>query len=217
MTASLYPLFLNLRNRTCVVVGGNEMAEAKARELLSAGARIRLIAPVVTAQISEWAQADSVEWRPRVYANGDLRDAFLVVSIADPDTNARVFEDAEKQKVFCNAVDDIPQCNCYASAVVRRGPLQIAISTGGNSPALAQRLRKELEQQFSEEYGPWVQQLGEQRTLLFQDKTITADARRTILHDQASPAALQVFRTSRRQQGAGHPSVKIAEGSEHGP
>jgi precorrin-2 dehydrogenase/sirohydrochlorin ferrochelatase len=216
MTANLHPLFLNLRNRTCVVVGGREMAEAKARELLDAGARIRLIAPEVTHQISAWVQAGFLEWEPRAYANGDLRDAFLVVVIADSDTNARVFADAEKQNTFCNAVDDIPHCSCYASAVVRRGPLQIAISTAGNSPALAQRLRKELERQFSEEYGPWVQQLGEMRALL-QNKKMAAETRRKILHDQASVAAFEGFRTTHCREGDGHPSVKIPEGSGNTP
>jgi precorrin-2 dehydrogenase len=77
---------------------------------------------------------------------------FLVVSVAHTETNARVFEEAEMLQTFCNAVDDIDHCNCYASAVVRRGPLQIAISTAGKSPALAQRLREELEERFGEEY-----------------------------------------------------------------
>lgn len=196
MTPSLYPLFLNLRNRTCVVVGGSEIAEAKTRELLDAGARVRLIAPEVTRQISAWAQAGTLEWTPRVYASGDLQDAFLVVSASDAAANGCAFTDAERQHTFCNAVDDIPNCGCYASAVVRRGPLQIAISTAGNSPALAQRLRKEFEAQFSEDYGPWVRQLGETRAALFQDTKLTAETRRKILHDQASREAFEAFCTS---------------------
>jgi precorrin-2 dehydrogenase/sirohydrochlorin ferrochelatase len=142
MSGNLYPLFLNLQGRTCVVVGGTEMAEGKTRELVDAGARIRLIAPEVTNQISAWVQEGKLHWEPKVYEAGDLREAYLVVSVADTDTNARVFADAEAQHIFCNAVDDIQHCSCYASAVVHRGPLQIAISTAGNSPALAQRLRK---------------------------------------------------------------------------
>jgi len=212
MTANLYPLFLNLRDRTCVVVGGSEMAEAKARELLDAGARIRLIAPQVTKQISAWVRAGAMAWEPRAYAGGDLQGAFLVVSIADAETNARVFADAEEQGTFCNAVDDISHCSCYASAVVRRGPLQIAISTGGNSPALAQRLRKEFEGQFSEEYGPWVEYLGKTRTVLLRNMGITSDARREILHQQASVAAFEAFRTSRHEEG-NSPSVNIRGGS----
>lgn len=212
MTPALYPLFLNLKNRACVVVGGSEMAEGKARELLDAGARVRLIVPEVTRQISAWAQTGTLEWKPRSYATGDLQDAFLVVSVAGPDINALVFADAERQCMFCNAVDDIPNCSCYASAVVRRDPLQIAISTGGNSPALAQRLRKEFEEQFSEDYGPWVRQLGESRAALFQDTKLTAEARRKNLHDQASREAFEAFSTSRGRNS--YPLEKTSEESE---
>lgn len=172
------------------------MAEGKIRALLEAGARIRVLAREVTKQISAWADSGKLKWISRTYESGDLRDMFLVVSVADAETNARVFADAEMQHTFCNAVDDIPHCNCYASAVMRRGPLQIAISTTGNSPALAQRLRKQFEQQFGEEYGPWVQQLGDARSRLLQDATVNAGRRREMLHEQASTASFEHFRDS---------------------
>jgi len=213
MSASLYPLFLNLKDRTCVVVGGGEMAEGKTRGLLDAGARIRVISPEVTRQISAWAESGKLQWNARTYQIGDLHDAFLVVSAADAGTNARVFAEAEEEHTFCNAVDDIPHCNCYASAVVRRGPLQIAISTAGNSPALAQRLRRELEEEFGEEYGPWVQQLGEARKLLFQDQAVYTATQRKRLHDQASAAAFEAFRLSLRREGDSQNSVRSSEGS----
>lgn len=199
--STLYPLFLNLQGRVCLVVGGNEMAEAgmaetKIRELLDADASIRVIAPVATDQIAQWSQAGRLRWEARAYETGDARDAFLVVSIADAKTNAQVFEEAEMHRTFCNAVDDIEHCNCYASAVVRRGPLQIAISTAGKSPALAQRLRKELEERFGEEYALWVTRLGELRSRLFQDQTIDSETRRRTLHEQASASAFDTFRNS---------------------
>jgi precorrin-2 dehydrogenase / sirohydrochlorin ferrochelatase len=212
MNASLYPLFLNLRDRTCVVVGGSAMAEGKTRELLDSGARIRLVAPTATNQIFAWAQVGKLQWETRAYQTGDLEDAFLVVSVADAETNARVFAEAEMRHIFCNAVDDIPHCSCYAPAVMRRGPLQIAVSTAGNSPALAQRLRTEFEEQFGEEYGVWVQQLGESRSLLFQDKSITNETRRKMLHELASKAAFETFRNSHQREGASYKSVNIAEG-----
>jgi precorrin-2 dehydrogenase / sirohydrochlorin ferrochelatase len=194
--STLYPLFLSLSGRVCVVVGGNEMAEAKVRELLEADAKIRVIASAATEQIAVWSQAGILEWEARAYETGDGRDAFLMVSVADPKTNARIFEEAEAFHTFCNAVDDIEHCNCYASAVVRRGPLQIAISTAGKSPALAQRLRKELEEQFGEEYSLWVTRLGELRNRLFQDRTIDSESRRRTLHEQASASAFDTFRRS---------------------
>ncbi|HYM76844.1 MAG TPA: bifunctional precorrin-2 dehydrogenase/sirohydrochlorin ferrochelatase [Candidatus Dormibacteraeota bacterium] len=194
--STLYPLFLNLQGRVCVVVGGSEMAEGKIRELLDADAKVRVIAPAVTEQVAAWSQAGRLQWVTRVYERGDMRDAFLVVSVADTETNARVFEEAEVLQIFCNAVDDIEHCSCYASAVVRRGPLQIAISTAGKSPALAQRLRKELEERFGEEYAPWVRSLGDVRSRLFQDKGLDGETRRRILREQASASAFESFRDS---------------------
>jgi precorrin-2 dehydrogenase/sirohydrochlorin ferrochelatase len=205
----LYPLFLNLRDRVCVVVGGTEVAEGKIRELLDAGAKIVVIAPSVTDQIAAWSQARTLQWQARPYKSGDLRAAFLVASAAGPEINSQVFEEAEKQHTWCNAVDDTAHCNCYASAVVRRGALQIAVSTEGKSPALAQRLRKELEQQFSAEYALWVERLGELRSRLLQDDSIDGETRRRILHEQASAPAFQAFRDSlepgRRQNSDGEP------------
>lgn len=194
--STLYPLFLNLSGRICVVVGGSEVAEAKVRELLEADAKIRVISPVATDQIAAWSQAARLQWERRAYVKGDVRDAFLVVSVADAKTNAQVFQEAEMHRTFCNAVDDIEHCNCYASAVVRRGPLQIAISTGGKSPALAQRLRKELGERFGEEYGLWVTRLGELRSCLFQDTAIDSETRRRTLHEQASASSFDTFRSS---------------------
>jgi len=136
MSANLYPLFLNLRGRCCVVVGGSDMAELKTRDLLDAGARVVVVSPEGTNQMSMWAAPGEIQWKARAYEGGDLRGAFLVVSMADAETNARVFADAEREHIFCNAVDDIPNCSCYASAVLRRGPLQIAISTAGEQPSL---------------------------------------------------------------------------------
>jgi len=198
--STLYPLFLNLQGRVCVVVGGNEMAEGKIRELLDADAKVRVIAPAVTEQVAAWSRAGMLRWEARAYEAGDARDAFLVVSVADAKTNAQVFEEAEMRQTFCNAVDDIEHCNCYASAVVRRGPLQIAISTAGKSPALAQRLRKELEERFGEEYAPWVKRLGDLRSRLFRDKTIDSETRRRMLHEQASASAFESFRDSLKEQ-----------------
>jgi hypothetical protein len=117
----LYPLFLNLQGRFCIVVGGSEVAEGKIHELLDADAMVRVIAPAVTEQVAAWSQAGRLQWEPRSYISGDLSDAFLVVSVADPETNAQVFEEAETRRTFCNAVDDIEHCNwlCIRSSAPR--------------------------------------------------------------------------------------------------
>jgi precorrin-2 dehydrogenase/sirohydrochlorin ferrochelatase len=197
MANPLYPLFLNLAGRDCVVVGGGDVAEAKVRDLLDAGANLRVIAPAVTNTITEWARTKRLRWDERGFESGDLRGAYLVVSAMDRATNAKVFAEAEATRIFCNAVDDVENCSCYAGAVVRRGPLQIAISTAGKSPALAQRLRKELEEQFVPEYGPWVEHLGEVRNQVLQDAQANAETKRQRLHEQASAAGFEEFRRSK--------------------
>lgn len=196
----MYPLFLNLRGRNCVVVGGNAMAEAKVRDLLQAGARVRVIASEGTDAIATWARTECVQWEKRHYQTGDLRDAFVVVTAAGNKVNAEVYAEAEARNVLCNAVDDVEHCNCFSSSVVRRGLLQIAISTAGNSPALAQRLRLELEQQFGPEYFPWVKELGKLRRRLFSEPVLGPEARRQRLHEQASAAAFELFRHSQNRE-----------------
>jgi precorrin-2 dehydrogenase / sirohydrochlorin ferrochelatase len=217
VTAQLYPLFLTLKGRRCVVVGGNEMAEGKIRELLDADATIRVIAPVVTERIAAWSQEGKLQLEARSYESGDLRESFLVVSVSDAQTNTSVFEEAEKRKIFCNAVDDLEHCSCYASAIVRRGPLQIAISTAGHTPALAQRLRKELEERFGAEYAPWVEKLGELRARLFQDKEIDAAKRREILHELASAPAFEAFRNSLQEERPGQSPVEDSDACTKSP
>jgi len=214
MSTPLYPLYLSLSGRSCFVVGGNEVAETKIRDLLEAGAKIQVIAPAVTSQIAEWTQAGMLHWEARHYCDGDLRDAFLVIAVADHETNANVFAEGERRRVLCNAVDDIEHCNCYAAAVVRRGPLQIAISTAGRSPALAQRLRKELEEQFSADYAPWVERLGEVRIHLLRDKGIDSGRRRRILHEQASASAFEAFRSSIKERSLHQNSGENSSGTD---
>jgi siroheme synthase (precorrin-2 oxidase/ferrochelatase) len=97
----LYPLFLKLRGRTWVVIGGNAMAKTKVRELMNSEANVRLIAPTVTEQISAWSREEKLRWEPHSYSSGDLRDAFLVVSVAHTETNAAVFEEAGRH-IDCN-------------------------------------------------------------------------------------------------------------------
>lgn len=196
----MYPLFLNLRGRNCVVVGGDTMAEAKVRDLLQAGATVRVIAAEVTDAMASWARNGRVQWEKRHYETGDLHDAFVVVTAAGNKINAEVYAEAEARNALCNAVDDIEHCNCFASSVVRRGPLQIAISTSGKCPALAQRLRLELEQQFGPEYLSWVRKLGELRRRLFSEPDPDPGLRRRRLHEQASAAAFELFRLSQNRE-----------------
>jgi|SRR5579859_365135 len=190
---SLFPIFLKLEGRLVVVVGGGNIAEQKLPSVIRTGARVRLVSPSITAQIAAWVRSREVTWLPKEFAAEDLADAFLVIAAtSDAKLNGEVFHAADERRVLCNAVDDIEHCHFYAAAVVQRGDLQIAISTNGKSPALAQRLRKELEAQFGPEYEVWLQWLGAARDSLRASAT-SSDTSRQLLHELASCSVFEDF------------------------
>ena len=190
---SLFPMFVKLRDRLCVVVGGGDVAEAKIPGLLEAGAKVRVIAPEVTEAISAWAKDGRLDWAPRKFGPGDLSGAFVVIAATSVlGVNQDVFHEADAQGILCNAVDDPERCHFYYPAVVRRGPLQIAISTAGFSPALAQRLRRELETQFGPEYETWLEWLGAVRSAVRADSD-DPEGTRKILHVLASNEMFEHF------------------------
>jgi uroporphyrin-III C-methyltransferase/precorrin-2 dehydrogenase/sirohydrochlorin ferrochelatase len=183
---SLFPIFVKLRDRLVVVVGGGSIAAGKIPGLLQAGSRVRVVAPQINAQIAAWEHSGELEWASKEFEPGDLQDAHLVIAATSaPGVNAAVFQEAEARAIFCNAVDDIANCRFYYGAIVQRGDLQIAISTNGKSPALAQRLRKELEQQYPDEYASWLDSLGDAREKLrasFAGAAYNAEENKAILH-----------------------------------
>jgi precorrin-2 dehydrogenase / sirohydrochlorin ferrochelatase len=187
-------MFMKLRGRRCLVVGAGTVAEPKITSLLEAGATIKVVAPEATEQVKSWARESRIQWEQRPFRKSDIENCFLVVSATNSvQVNEIVYREAEARGVICNAVDDPDRCDFYYPAVVRRGPLQIAISTAGYSPALAQRLRRELEDQFGPEYSGWVEQLGRERTRLRGDRAISAEECRQLLHVQASASAYRKF------------------------
>jgi len=148
-----FPILLRLQGRTCLVVGAGRIAAAKAAGLLSHGARVVVVAPKAVRWIRERAQSGKLAWRRRAFSARDLRGAFLVVAATNSAaSNCAVFRACRARGVFCNVVDDPEHCDFFYPAVMRRGRLQIAISTEGNSPALAARLRQELNCQFGPEW-----------------------------------------------------------------
>jgi precorrin-2 dehydrogenase / sirohydrochlorin ferrochelatase len=168
---ALFPLFVKLENRSCLVVGAGLIAEGKIRSLLEAAAAISVVAPRATPQVREWAASGVISWWRRKFTPADLDDKFLVVA-ATPvaAVNALVFGEARHRKILCNSVDDPPHCDFFYPAIVRRGDLQIAISTNGKSPALAQRLRQRFERQFGPEYADKLSELGAARERLFRSR-----------------------------------------------
>jgi precorrin-2 dehydrogenase / sirohydrochlorin ferrochelatase len=190
---SLFPMFVKLGDRLCVVVGGGQIAESKIPGLLAAEARVRVIAPEVTESLAARAREGQIEWVRKTFETKDLSSAYLVVAATSViEVNHEVFREAEARGILCNAVDDPDYCHFYYPSVVRRGPLQIAVSTEGLSPALAQRLRRELEAQFGPEYEPWVNWLGAARRFL-RAKNDDPEQTRQLLHQLASQEMFDKF------------------------
>ncbi len=184
-------MFVKLEGRRCVVVGAGRIGEPKIKSLLIAHADVRVIAPRVTPAVAAWAKAGVVQWEGREFRAEDLNDAFLVVAAtSSTEVNEVVYQAARQRGILCNAVDDPERCDFYYSSVVRRGQLQVAISTEGQSPALAQRLRRELESSIGHEYAGWLAELGAAREELF-GQAIDAEERRLRLHRLASRAAFE--------------------------
>ncbi len=179
-------MFVKLNGRRCLVVGAGKAAEEKIPTLLRCGARVFVVAPAATRTIQSWAAGNKIVWEQRRFEDRDLDGIFLVVVATPSKTlNQAVFEQAQKRRILCNVVRDRNLCDYYYPAVVRRGPLQIAISTAGHSGALAQRLRKQLESQFGPEWESWLRWLGEARSSLYDDP-LSPKRRRTMLHRLAS-------------------------------
>lgn len=182
----LFPVFLKLTGQRCLVVGAGKTMEQKMPTLLACGARITVVAPVATPTIQRWAEGKKLTWIQRRFDSHDLDDVFLcVVSTSSKATNQSIFEQAQQRGILCNVVRAGTHCNFYYPAVVKRGPLQIAISTAGHSGALAKRLREELEKQFGPEWENWLRWLGQARSSLYDDP-LSPRQRRTMLHKLAS-------------------------------
>jgi len=191
--ARLFPMFLKLAGRPCLVVGAGPIAESKIASLLDSHAKVRVIAPQATPRIRAWAASRRIVWRQRPFQSTDLRNTFLVVAATSSTVlHKRIFREATKRGVLCNVVDVPRLCDFYYPAVVQRGALQIAVSTSGQSPALAQRLRKQLEKQFGPEYELWLEQLGKSRAGL-QSQKLRPEERKSRLHSEASGEAFAAF------------------------
>lgn len=182
---SLLPVFLRLERRPCLVVGAGTVALAKIESLLGAGASITVVAPAAVSRVRELASQGQLTWQPRMFEPADLDGIFVVIAATNDSTvNHSVYEEAQRRNVVCNAVDDPPNCDFYFGSVVARGDLQIAISTAGESPALAQRLRREIDAQLPGDLGPWLAELGSLRREI-RSAAPAGEGRNLLLHELA--------------------------------
>jgi precorrin-2 dehydrogenase / sirohydrochlorin ferrochelatase len=195
---NLFPAFLKIAGRPCLVVGAGAVGEEKIQGLLRVEASVTVVAPKATARVQAWARHRKIRWEKRKFRGSDLSGVFLVVAAtSSPKLHDRLYKAARRKKVLCNVVDDPEHCDFYYGSVVKRGGLQIAISSAGQSPALAQRLRKKLEQQFGPEYEAWLEELGKAREKLF-SREIEPSRRKELLHRLASESSFEQFRRRQR-------------------
>ena len=161
---SLLPIFLKLDGRACLVVGAGEVASGKIESLVASGALVTVIAPWARPEIEALARRGAIEWHKREFIDSDINGRFVVIAGTNlAAVNQHVFRLCAAAAILCNAVDDPPHCDFYYGSVVTRGDLQIAISTAGESPAVAQRLRREIDTQLPRDLGPWLHTLGSLR------------------------------------------------------
>lgn len=176
-----YPISLNVDNRLCVVVGGGQVAERKVRSLLECGARVRLVSPSITEGLVELAGSGRIEIIKDLYREDCLDGAFLVIGATDSDeVNGRVSVESMSRGLLVNVVDDPPRGNFYVPAVVRRGSLQIAVSTDGNSPLMARKIKEQLEAEFPGEYGDVVSLIGDLREKVIRDNPDAVEKERLL-------------------------------------
>ena len=162
--AHLFPVFLSLSGKKCLVVGGGRVAERKIADLLECEANINVISPTAGDSIQLWSNQSLISWQAREIEVSDLDNVFMVfVATNNMDANRLVVSWCRERGILVNAVDDPPNCDFYVPAVVRRNSLVVAISTEGKSPMFARKLREQLEGFIGEEYGEFVDFLGEQR------------------------------------------------------
>jgi uroporphyrin-III C-methyltransferase/precorrin-2 dehydrogenase/sirohydrochlorin ferrochelatase len=182
---SLLPIFLKLEGRVGLLVGAGNVAFEKVGSLLPTGIKLRVIAPAARTEIQALAAQAKLTWIERRFEEADLDGNFIVIAATDqPEVNAAVYRGCVARGIPCNSVDDIPNCDFFFGSIVSRGALQIAISTSGESPSVAQRLRREIDAQLPVDLGPWLEQLGQLRREVLEIHP-RSEERKLLLHQLA--------------------------------
>ena len=164
VSSDLFPVFLKLEGRRVLIVGGGNVGLEKITSLSTSGAHLRVVAPTAIDAVEKMSASRFLTWEPRPFADDDVLEADLVIAATDrPEVNAAVHQAARRAGVWCNSADDPPNCDFYFPSIVRRGHLQIAISTAGESPALAQQLRREIDAALPADIGDSLSALGQLR------------------------------------------------------
>ena len=205
---SYFPIFLDLRDRPCLVVGAGYVGTGKVAGLVEARARVTVVAPQASAEVQALAAAKQIDWQQRHFVPSDVDGAFLVIAATDNKAlNAEIYQLANGQQRVANAVDDLDNCNFIAPAIVKAGPVQIAVSTSGTSPALAKQLRDRIQQEILSEstealakvLGQWRPQVKRklptyQARMAFWESVLASDVPTLIERGQVKAAHLSLHR-----------------------
>jgi siroheme synthase-like protein len=191
-----YPVFLDLNDRRCVVVGGGSIAQGKVEALLDAGALVHVISPELSPGLVAMTEFGCISHAPRRFQPGDLADAYLVVAACDDRTvNEQVRQESSERNILVNVVDEAASSSFIAPSIIRRGDLTIAVSTAGKAPALAVRLRERLERMIGQEYGRFLQIVGGIRDVVAK-KHPEFGPRKTLWYDLVDSDALEQLRNN---------------------
>ncbi len=196
----LYPIFMNLSDRHCLVIGGGKVAQRKIETLLEYKARVLLVSPVITDVIEKWAEQKLILWERREFEPADLKGICLVfIATGDSHTNKKIADLCREQGIMVNAVDDPENCDFYVPAILRRDSLCIAISTEGKSPLLAAKIRNELDRSIPTEYGDWVEILGQLRDEI-KGSDLDIEQRRQLFANLVYSDILELIMQGRKQE-----------------
>jgi len=183
-----------MRGRSCIVVGGGKVALRKISDLLETGAKVTVVAETPDPIIEDLAQKGNIKLFRRLFKPEDIENAFLVFTATDDDSvNAEIAGIAKKYGALVNVVDNPQYCDFFSGAVVKRGPLRIAISTSGCSPGIAAEIRRELDELYSESFASFLQTVGEMRQYILSLDDITRDKKNNALKWLSKKETLTLF------------------------
>ncbi len=194
-----YPIYLDIKNRNCLVVGGGAVAARKVETLAKCGAIVMVVSPDFTESLYEMEEHSAITLICRPYESSDLEEKFLVIGATNNEAlNRKISADAEKRNMLCN-IADVPEiCNFILPSVISRGDFSIAISTSGRSPAFAKKLRKDLEKIFGEEYACFLTLMGEVRKKLLV-KEHAPEAHKPLFEKLINSGLLEMIKNNRTE------------------
>lgn len=196
-----YPIYLNLKNKPCVVVGGGKVAERKVKSLVACGAQVLVISPELNQELQELYQKGLIRYREGIFSSQDLSGSLLVIGATDScQTNSEIAKQAHRQGILVNIVDSPEECDFIVPATVERGNLLISISTGGKSPALARKIREELEEKYGEEYAEFLELMGDLREVL-KEEISDQQQRERVFQFLIESDIIQSIRMGQKEQG----------------